>query len=285
MAYETGNASNIDNLLQALATFASAQGWTISYNGDRTGTGAGLGTCVIISKGGTCHTNFRTTNSSNTITTAGQDPYNASLTTEQQTNSSSETTDAMTGPFQAYHFFAGNTYFYAVVETQPGIYKHFGCGILEKYGTVSPGHFIYGCDWDYTQNPAYINDPFSSNHLWPFENGGRLRVDYDGNTNLWSTTANRLGFYPSSRSTRLNDVSAYTQRSVFAAPIWYLDRPNSYASMVGIAPGIRCVLLNWIAPGDSLTFGSDVWKVFPVIKRNGAAGEPNSGLYGFAFKV
>lgn len=302
MAYETGGATNVDTLLQALATFAAAQGWTVHYNGNRTGTGAGLGTAIIVSKGGQCHTTFRTHLANRWVETVGHDAYNGALSTELQANRSTETrTNEVNGPFQGYHFFAGNTYLYVTVETTAGTFKHFGCGILEKFGTVSPGHFVYGTFWTMTQSPAYISDPTNIRHAVPLGGGEamsgdgryacRLRVDYDGNTNYWSGTDNRLTFMPrgmietTAYQARLTVTSGYTQRAVLASPIWTLTRPDSYVSLAGIAPDFRLIMLDWLAPGDNLTLGSDVWKVFPVIRRNGGLSEPNSGLYGYAFKT
>lgn len=303
MAYETGGATNVDTLLQALATFAAAQGWTVSYNGNRTGTGAGLGTAIVVSKSGQCHTTFRTHTTNRWIEVVGHDAYNSGLSTELQTNRSGETrTNEINGPFQGYHFFAGNTYLYVTVETTAGTFKHFGCGILEQFGNVSPGHFIYGSWWGMSSNA--INVPESSSHGWPLDKESyqssdsrvstHLRADYDGNVNYWSNPRDRLDFMPrvkpsdsviKTRDARLIPVSAYTSRAVMASPIWTLSRPNSVVSLAGIAPALRVISLDWIAPGDNLTLGSDVWKVFPVIRRNGATTEPNSGLYGYAFKT
>lgn len=295
MAYETGSATNVDTLLQALATFAAAQGWTINYNGNRTGTGAGLGTAIILSKAGQCHTTFRTHTANRWIETVGHDPYSSFLTTELQNNSSGVTrSNEVNGPFQAYHFFAGDIYLYVVVETTAGVYKHSGCGIIQQLGDASPGHFVYGTTWNMTgATQYYISDPNNNRHAVPLDNNDSsagirstyLRSDYDGNSNYWSTTSNRLSFYPRQRDSRLSAVSRYTQRAVLSAPVFCLNRPNSLISFVGVAPNLRTVLLDWISPGDNLTLGSDVWKVFPIIRRNGAVTEPNSGVYGYAYKT
>lgn len=295
MAYETGGATNVDTLLQALATFAAAQGWTVSYNGNRTGTGAGLGTAIVVSKGGQCHTMFRTHTANRWIETVGQDAYSGAVSTELQNNRSGTTrTNEVNGPFQSYHFFAGNTYLYVVVETTAGTYKHTGCGILEQFGDATPGHFVYGSNWTMQISPTnYLNSATSSYHAVPIDasdnsNSVRstyLRADYDGNLNYWSDTGNRLDFYPSAREDRISVVSEYTQRAILASPVWRLSRPSSQATFAGVAPNWRTVMLDWIAPGDNLTLGSDVWKVFPIIRRNGAITEPNSALYGYAYKT
>jgi len=296
MAYETGGAANRDALLQAIAVFAAAQGWTVNYNGNRTGTGAGLGTAIIISKAGQCHTTFRTHNTSRWIDIVGHDAYNAGLTTETQANSSSiSRSNEINGPFQAYHLFAGNTYLYCVVETTAGVFKHFGCGILQTFGALTPAHFVYGSNWNMAfGSTPYAQDPNSNQHAVPqdsFTNSAstQLRADYDGVSNRWNTTENSLSFYPNARNyprdQRLTKTSAYTQRAVLAAPVWTVTRPNSLRSFVGMTPDWRIITLDWIAPGDNLTLGSDVWKVFPVIRRNGGAGEVNSGVYGYAYKT
>lgn len=296
MAYETGGAADRDALLQAIAVFAAAQGWTVNYNGNRTGTGAGLGTAIIISKAGQCHTTFRTHNTSRWIDIVGHDAYSSGLTTETQANSSAiSRSNEINGPFQAYHLFADTTYLYCVVETTAGVFKHFGCGILNTFGSVTPAHFIYGCNWSMSFNPNYAGSSTSSYHGVPLDNNDaqsnarstQLRADYDGVSNRWNATVDRLEFYPNAREStpRLTRTSGYTQRAVLASPVWSLDRPNSQKSFVGVAPDWRIVLLDWLAPGDNLTLGSDVWKVFPIIRRNGGTGEVNSGTYGYAYKT
>ena len=295
MAYETGGAANRDALLQAIAVFAAAQGWTVHYNGNRTGTGAGLGTAIIISKGGQCPTTFKTHNTSRWIDIVGHDTYNAGLTTETQTNSSSiSRANEINGPLQAYHLFAGETYLYCVAEVTAGVFSHFGCGQLETFGSITPNHFVYGLNWSRSLSPNYAGSATSSYHNVPQDGNDAnssstpstsLRIDYDAVTNRWNSTRSGLGFYPDARETRLTRTSGYTQRATLAAPVWLVSRPDSLYSFVGIRPNWRIILLDWIAPGDNLTLGSDVWKVFPIIRRNGGAGEVNSGTYGYAYKT
>lgn len=303
MAYETSSTSNVNTLLQALAVFAAAQGWTVHYNGNRTGTGAGLGTAIIVSKSGQCHTTFRTHTTNRTIDAVGHDAYNAALTTETQNNSSGATrTNEVNGPFQSYHLFAGDTYLYVVVETTAGTFKHIGCGVLQTFGAAPPAHFIYGACWDH--GVSYIGEMFSSYqpHAHPFISdfdsnapvrSTYLRCDFDGVSNQWLNTRSttKLFFYPALQDSRFRNnpvvliTSAYTQRAPLVPPVWLVNRPGSTNSMVGVAPNLRMIMMDWIAPGDSLTLGSDVWKVFPYIRKNGAIGEPNSGNYALAFKT
>jgi hypothetical protein len=65
----------------------------------------------------------------------------------------------------------------------------------------------------------------------------------------------------------------------------YGERTSNLGSPLGYPPHLRWVRLDYLSPGDVLTIGSDQWKVFPVIRKDGGTGQVNSGKYGYAYKV
>jgi len=87
------------------------------------------------------------------------------------------------------------------------------------------------------------------------------------------------------RGPYLAGASALTGRTQLW-PLWCLGRrPSQLASPLGYPPDMRFIRLDYYNPKDILTLGTEKWKVFPVIRKNGALGEPNSGLYGYAYRI
>lgn len=313
MAYETGASTSVNDLLTKIATFASAQGWTINYNGART---SGTGNAVQLSKNGYSFTFY-----SDTATLTGVDPkpwigcyahdaYSAGNGTENQANGSSKSyTNNMAGPFVAYHFFAGDTYFYVIVEVSTGVFKHLGIGVLTKFGTVTTGQFIYAVNWYYNYNSGangYLSLATDLYHRYAFDEaesgngnapyGTQFRADNDSTTPKWCSPFGRATawtFWGGVRSNgqnlnqslmaQTNNPSAYTQRTTFQQCLLASSRTGGFRSICGYPPNVRYANMTNFTAGDVVTFGAEQWKLFPVIRKNGAAGEPNSGVYGYAF--
>jgi hypothetical protein len=313
--YETGSSTDVLDLLSRLRTFALANGWVENFFGART---TGTGQALQINKGGQFVT-FLANTAAGTAADPGpylgayaHNTYSAGNGTENQANTSAVTyTNAMTGPFLAYHFISGQEqgaeYLYVIVETTAGIFKHVGTGVIVKIGAITSGQFVYGCRWDYG---SQINNVTSNNHSIPFDNGETLvnragpgtkvRVDADATAWRWmdalattSTVALLCGWrneagsgQPSVMANLLNNLaSSLTGRNVLVPTFMAAARTGGLYNPIGYAPGMRFCRLTFREPNDVLTIGADQWKLFPVIRKNGAAGQPNSGTYGYAFKV
>lgn len=309
--YETGTATDAADLLSKLRTFATANGWSEDYYGART---SGSGNALQINKGGS-YVTFKTDTGSGSASDPGpyigayaHNTYSGGSGTENQANKSETTLcNGMGGPFTAYHFLSGAEkgaeYLYCIVETTSGIFKHFGTGTLVKIGAITTGQFVHACRWHY--NNSYIADVDSSWHSVPFDNGDnyttrngpslKYRVDADSITWRWMDGANnypsystKAGFRSSNAGQQLlmnGAASALTGRNVLLPPFMLAERSGGLFSPVGYPPGVRWVNLTYLSPNDVLTIGSDQWKVFPVIRKNGASGQVNSGVYGYAYKV
>lgn len=319
--YETGAASSVTDLLDKLRIFSTANGWTQNYFGART---AGAGQALQLTKGAQAVTFIADTAAGNTNNPGpyfgaySHNTYSAGNGTENQAQGSAKCyANAMPGPFQAYHFVTGAErgadYLYVIVEVTAGTYKHAGVGKLVAMGALNTGAFAFGSSWSY--NPSSTNDIsnlFSTWHAIPFDSAEeisrpgpatQIRADSDGVTPRWydsygsgsfggrfgggfRATNSSLG---NKRGTVLGPVqrglSAMTGRALLV-PCWvYGERASSLASLLGYPPGIRWVRLDNLTPGDILTLGADQWKVFPIIRKNGAVGQVNSAGYGYAYKV
>jgi hypothetical protein len=136
MAYSTGTASDIDDLINVkLKAFAIANGWTVNEDN--------WPTFISLSKG-TCFVNFQR------YLASGTDPFGYPYTDHRlyarissgygpggftgQPNVAAYDAIAndLTGPFTSYHFFSGPTvgpqYIHAVIETRAGFYVHIQAG-------------------------------------------------------------------------------------------------------------------------------------------------------------
>lgn len=158
MAFQTGTATSLSNLLSQLLTFATANGWTQ----DRFDTGNGelamskntifvsmrwiVGTEITLSihqalafvggQDGGDHTDD-SGNGYNGVTAKS----NGLLDDERCVN------DIGDGPFPSYHFFendASLAYLHVVVEITTGVFRHFGFGEIDKCGNWSGGEYVYG---------------------------------------------------------------------------------------------------------------------------------------------
>ncbi|MED5072470.1 hypothetical protein T4Y61_30580, partial [Pseudomonas aeruginosa] len=55
---------------------------------------------------------------------------------------------------------------------------------------------------------------------------------------------------------------------------------------IGEAPDFGLCRMDFLAPGDSITIGTDTWRVFPLLQRGTANDFGNtSALVGYAFRV
>lgn len=67
----------------------------------------------------------------------------------------------------------------------------------------------------------------------------------------------------------------------------YIERGSGKTSLVADLQAARYIRLDTLEPGDTITLGTDQWKVYPVYKKNGGArsgGSLHSGTYGYAIR-
>lgn len=298
MAYETGSATGINDLLDKFRAFAVANGWTANRF-----TTQGSGKWLNIEKSGLVFnvvsdpTSGSSGDPAGWLLCYGATSYNSGAAYNAQPNSSglSKVNGLGTGSITAYHFFAGTEYLYAAIEVTSGVYRHLHLGSLTKFGTFTGGAFIMGTAI-YTSGTVTITD--LTNQVPWFSTGSsnsqnRIRADINGATNKW------FGMQASATITSraIGGVSYYDDYGYMGPLI--RDNPNALNGLavmqpvhimcgnsnnlynpIGYAPDLRLVRLDNLNPADVVTIAGVDWMVFPVYQK--AAG---GGLtYGYAIK-
>lgn len=314
MAYATSNALNVQDLLARFRTFAQDQGWIVEFYGAKTD---GDGDILTLRNGASWFTLM----ASPTVgSSSNAGPYFGLLLHTGQGSqpssgggkpgaSNAVWANRITSPVQTYHFFSGNgpngPYLYIVVETDPGTFRHIGIGTLKKMGDYPGGDFGFASSW--SLHEFYLNDPNSSQHMVPFDDrsalydtfvgGTILRADYGGIAPRYhyveaktEAVRGRGGWrhdgeeYSTIRLPVLCGASQQTGRAPLF-PMWCaVNRGSGLWSDIGYPPDMRSVRMDNLEPGQQYTLGGDTWLVFPVCRKNGGAGLPNSGGYGYAYR-
>jgi hypothetical protein len=226
MAYETGTATSIDDLLDKLVTFCEANGWT---RDDKSSEGTGH---RWHAHRGSVYANFRsfivetlnsevkfrgasTTGIAFNIGTGynGATAWYKQVGTPKNAASSWLTSgiSAATGAITAYHFFAQNSgdQIYVVLEVSSGSYRYFGFGSAITYGTLTGGtlQFASGCGVRATSEigigfyqPAYsgFGEPSSS-----FYANAMMTVDVDAETGWHCSVGQSQASMPTQSTPRL----------------------------------------------------------------------------------
>ncbi len=311
MSYQTGTALDVNDLLDRFRLFLQAAGWGIDYWGDRLNS-AGAGKALQVNAAGLFYswfTDTTTTNSGPSIQIAQHTAFSNPGDTVQPGVSPYVRSNRLTAPMQAYHFFAGEApsgkYAYMVVETDPGTYRHLGMGVLKKVGAYTGGQFVFASNWSTSVNQG-IDQPNSQYNGVPFDDTGTLgftsgnatvvRADYDNVSPRYhigdygATAQLRCGWRQDNdqRGTVFLPYSAAASTITGRAPLiplWCaVPRGSSLWSDIGYPVDMRLVRMDNMEPGQDYPLGTDTWLVFPVARKNGAAGSVNSGVHGFAYR-
>lgn len=320
MAYETGVSAGVTALLGTIRVFAAGIGWTIDRNDTNEvalhHANAGYFTLVATPAVDDIYT---TADPGPYISVWGQTGYDSSAAYNTQPGSSGGRygrTNALRGPFTAYHLFGTTQYIHCVIEIVPGEFAHFHFGCMDKTGAYTGGEYATGTSWWYylTNSTSRNNDALDAYHTVPFDgagyysagngNGqGAVRLDTDGYTAEWAPFTYQLGagwscvwgparlrdnqwrspwsfFWPSTPNT-VNAISPL-------APIllMFLLRVTK-TFLAGVPADIRIVNMRNLTPGETITIGSDEWVCFPIKKRGlsqRGEGGVNSWYFGFAYR-
>jgi hypothetical protein len=78
----------------------------------------------------------------------------------------------------------------------------------------------------------------------------------------------------------------------YGTPSWVCEGQLHLPTTAGLIPfsylpfpASRLVRIDNLTPGDVMTIGSDQWKCFPVIRKNGGPGLETSLNWGYAYRV
>ena len=320
MAYETGVSTGVTALLSTIREFADDLGWTIDrddvnelalHHAD-----AGYFTLVATPEADDLYT---TADPGPFISIWGQTGFDPGAAHSSQPGSSGGLygrTNALRGPFTAYHLFGTTQYIHCVVEIVPGEFAHFHFGCLDKSGDYTGGEYATGTAWFYYLNSDnYNRDALANRHTVPFDGEGYyaagggsdygvLRLDTDGYTAEWGRFT-----YDTDSSYSTVGGPARSSDSQWRTPYSYywLSTPNTVNALSPLAPilvtfnlrnaktflagapaDLRIVNMRNLTPGETITIGNDEWVCFPLKKRGLDRYAPppavNSWYFGFAYR-
>ena len=159
MAYQTGSAVDLEDLLSKLFTFATANGW-VQDQLDNSINQAALhkGTVFISMAWNTTSTTGEMSIHQATAYVGGNRPGTHTNDSGNGFNTSASPTQPqiitercvfgiLNGPYASYHFFeqdSGPAYLHVVVQVSSSVYRHFGFGNLVKTGDWTGGAYCYG---------------------------------------------------------------------------------------------------------------------------------------------
>lgn len=323
MAYQQTTASSINDLLNTVATFASALGWTVARNNTFT-SGSNTRRVLSLSRAGFDHVHLFTELSNATkvrlFTMRSIDINTALDAISQPSRSTYADTNLLSGgSYPNFYLFGedgANPYVHCVIEHAAGRYRHFGFGELVKQGIWTGGSYVTGTYWH--QDANVISSPSSAEHCSPWSNPNvgpanlpAIRCDdSDATANTISGVDVRYlpynssiiyprrvgtGFKTPGGSALVPYVdqgmgllnytfSNYNQRTNLVRIKHFVTVAGGYFRYIGEPPAVRAINISPYQNGEEFTIGSDVWKVFPIVRKGSVANQEYSGNYGIAYK-
>lgn len=211
------------------------------------------------------------------------------------------------------------TYCHVVVQTVSTEYVHFGFGNIEKVGDWTGGEYCYGQLMDLTQTSTPQTFAAQSVLLdGLLANAGAISnaQDYAGTIHIEGLPAengaSKWGVVMGPQGTLGNDRAGNSRPLVFggfrAGAIANAFGRFSAASTKGLQPGypigllyrlpspttdfiwlgwmkdVRGVSLEFYAPQDQVTIGSDTWILFPSQKKSSGSSSTTTGWQGIMYK-
>lgn len=316
MAFEEGIATSQEDFADKLRAFALANSWTID-NFD-------IVTDRLSISSGNIFAHLEWDNTNDIAVHQALGWIDASTAQGSHTNDSGNggltssdraINDVGNGPFTKHTFFAGSspsTHLYAVLEYAPGQFRHFGAGIIEKFGDWTGGEFVCcstwvaasanaqtsslhcvmmdgGCDNQTRSSTMHVEglpDQPASGKWGIFAQSTGPGNDGDGNGRVNLVGGMRGGPYTRSMGAM---PSSLTQGFIplIRVPCFYRHTATTpdQSRFLGYYPNIRTINMSAFQPGDNFTQGSDTWVVFPMIRRQTVGGsEEQTGFGGIAYK-
>jgi hypothetical protein len=307
MSYQLTNATNVEDLIDKIATFAVTAGWTERRN-DLVSTNR---TVTLQKSGANIHLYNTSTDLLRVNASVG---YDGGLAANAQPDQavSNVASNVGTGPFPNVFLFADNSpaeYVHAVIEIASGIFRMLSFGELEKIGAYTGGTFF---DASAFSTSTSENDMSDNVHHRLFDNGtghsnswggGGVHCDVDGNTNYFApfrrvadfaTPCASGGFWAAlsapadlgyrNREFYFKSVNSMSGTTPLAPVLIRVERTDGYWSDIGTVPGIRFLNMSRFTPSDEFSIGADTWKVFPWLRKgNLSSSESYSQDLAFAF--
>lgn len=321
MAYVTGTASSYADLLTAIQSALTANGWTL--------------TSGVLSKSG-CHILLRNVSS---IFAAGPVPGlvasigNASSGGALTSNPSTQ--GVRLGPFGAppspgdlsfpcvynIHINTNPDEVYIYVNYNTDMYQYLAWGQNPVVGMTGTGNWLSGTFGNIaTGNQPYYNNPITTSSAFTIYNvgpagssggstaAGLFYLNY-GAASLGDSAANTI-MHTNTATSGMDGWSSFngidTPNAYYAISELMKASPNAWNNqsilvnltislpassnkrvIVGELEHSRYIKINYITPGDIITLGSDKWKIYPNFRKGTAelnGSGSNTGYYGLAVR-
>lgn len=320
MAYLQTTATSVSDILNTIATFATGLGWTVERN-DTFTSGANTRRILSISRGSADYAHFfsqlnnTTKTDLHTMRSIGLSTT-GDYTTNTQRSTISTTNMLSGGPYVNFWLFGesgSNPYIHCVIEHAAGRYRHFGVGELIKKGTWTGGSYCYGHNWN--QSTTFTDILMSSNHNTMFsefgntsDNGAIRCNEADSTANGISGVDNSYLPYNSGSSRRamtgfrvsntanmfpyVNEgmgvegftFSNYNQRAHLIRLKHFVTVAGGFYRHIGEPNALRAININPFQSAEEFTIGSDIWKVFPMVRKGIITDVECSDYLGVAYK-
>lgn len=287
MAYVTGAANSLADLLAAIQTACTSNGWTLS--GD------------VLHKDA-CYCEVTNTGSYIKAQSGTGIDASSNLTGRANTNAAYmcsplyfDTTVEVTWPV-TYHVFIGTgpDEVYVHITHDIDCHQQIGWGISGMPGLQGSGNWYAGGnadrgDYGYSgffysrgSGEEIINGRSQSIALFANSNGASSGVDHALDGASWSLGKGCRDAV----DIMVRNPNSWNGESLLVPVRCYANRPSGYISPVLECVHLRYVVIDNLSDGQIITLGTDRWMVFPWARRGG---EPTiyatgSGPAGHAFR-
>lgn len=310
MAYsELTSLATPADVIDAIATFAAANGWTVDRNDL-----VGANRTVTLHKAGVSDYVHIYNTSTVAIFMSLSVGYDGGLPPASQPNPSGFCqTYLLAGPYpKAFLFASGDQVWVTLAIARSGEYRHLTFGVLEKIGVYDGGTYCDGTEWGLNNRWAMFTPwnhaPFCAGQSSSQSDNGVVRADVpdDSRTNFFFRFGHApSGTTPATAATEIGndaegvvanlvsraDKNAFSGRSVLHPIAVFVSRTGSatYYSPIGVVQDVRYCSLDKFEPEQEVPIGSDTYVVFPVAGKramNSTSGDQPaaSGDFGYAIR-
>ncbi|WP_109078916.1 hypothetical protein [Aggregatibacter kilianii] len=314
MAYQTGTATNVADLLGKLAEFAAPLNWVIQKNAENAlylsnadgywalefkdnmlfviaGTGVDKNRDCFNQPGASCNNSYRKTKT--------------------------RTSHLQNGNFVSYDFFGTAQYLHVCVQYQAERFRHFGLGTLNKEGQYTGGQYALGTT---INNSSYDRPRLNSRHTFGMSSGDDdygpvVRADnIGGDTRTpwyfcadsryeYSLSGSETGCYmltngrtddhahSPDRMLLTHSQSKFGQLAIPVPNAAIAQCKDNLFRRLGTVPDrYECKIVG-IVPRQKLQINGETWMFIPSAQYQSAAttiaaeGNDNSGEYGVAYRI
>lgn len=339
MAYSAGAATDLPDLFSKIETFITANGWTvdeadsfqgypcwhknscyISFRYDGANPNAAGRSCGIYQSTGYSGTGTKPGAHTND---SGMGYWVAGTAQDSSIDNGRCLYRCGDGPFNYWIFeydSGGVFYVHVVLEVRQGEYRHFGMGMLEKFGDWgghAGGEYVYGSrmesSWFSADTTVGLDGGNTGNNTEAVDSQGSIRVggSYPGKElSDWAGIGSRKTKYTSSQDRagvqrsavlgngRLGPITgAYGQFTGYPGftgvipmspyDLFFIDFIASpfRTRFLGTWKDVRWLSIANFAAAEEVVIGSDTWVMFPQIKKGTLGGTLGDSYYaGIAYR-